>query len=210
MQNSTTRVRHTHSRVNRFMRGLVAATGLVVVAACRGPDPVKGAGPPWLCPGTTACSRELEQIFRDDQVDRTPPVGRELTQAEFLEVGARDLARLKQVKDIYHRNELKQPLDFFHAAVILQHSWDSTSAGDDHLLAHELAIIAFANGVPGAGYLVAASEDRFLQDDLGRRQRFGTQSDPRAPLNVDSVITDSLRARFGVPALEQLKARGRP
>jgi hypothetical protein len=153
-------------------------------------------------------SREIEQLFRADQTDRTPPAdGRQLTQEEFLAVGARDLARLKRAREIYRLNLLASPRDFYHAAVILQHSWDSTTAADDHLLAHELAIIAFAGKVPGAGYLVAASEDRFLQDDLHRRQRFGTQYPPEPGLEAGEGITDSLRARFDVPSLAQLRSR---
>jgi hypothetical protein len=155
-----------------------------------------------------ASSPELEQIFHADQTDRQPPAdGHRLTQAEFLAMGARDLSRLARVKDIYRLNGVVSPLDFFHAATILQHSWDSTSAADDHLLAHEMAIVAFAGKVPGAGYLVAASEDRFLQDDLKRRQRFGTQYPPDPGLEAGEAVTDSLRAKFGVPSLAQLQRR---
>ncbi len=153
-------------------------------------------------------SREVDQLFRADQADRTPPAdGRELTQEEFLAVGARDLERLARVKEMYRLNLLTSPQDFYHAAVILQHSWDSTTAADDHLLAHELAIIAFAGKVPGAGYLVAASEDRFLQDDLHRKQRFGTQYPPDPGLEAGEGVTDSLRARFEVPSLAKLRSR---
>ncbi len=153
-------------------------------------------------------SREIEELFRADQADRTPPAdGRQLTQVEFLAVGARDLVRLSRAKEIYRLNLLTSSLDFYHAAVILQHSWDSTTAGDDHLLAHELAIIAFVGKVPGAGYLVAASEDRFLQDDLHRQQRFGTQYPPDPGLEGGEEVTDSLRARFEVPSLAKLRSR---
>jgi hypothetical protein len=124
-------------------------------------------------------------------------------------VGARDLARLKRVKEIYRLDGLRQPRDFYLAGAILHHSWDSTTAADDHLLAHELAIIAFAGDVPGAGYLVAASEDRFLSDDLGRKQRFGTQYGP-GELILSEGVSDSLRARYGVPELAKLRARARP
>ncbi len=153
-------------------------------------------------------SREVEELFRADQADRTPPAdGPQLTQEAFLAVGARDLVRLRRAKEIYRLSLLTTPLDFFHAAVILQHSWDSTTAADDHLLAHELAIIAFAGKVPGAGYLVAASEDRFLQDDLHRQQRFGTQFPPDSGLEAGEAVTDSLRARFEVPPLAKLRSR---
>jgi len=153
-------------------------------------------------------SAELEQLFRADQTDRSPPAdGHLLTQTEFMAVGARDLVRLKRAKELYRQDQLMSPVDFYHAAVILQHSWDSTTAADDHLLAHELAIVAFAGRVPGAGYLVAASEDRFLQDDLHRKQRFGTQFPPDSGLEAGEAVTDSLRARFEVPSLAQLQSR---
>ena len=153
-------------------------------------------------------SQGVDQLFRADQADRTPRAdGRQLTQEEFLAVGARDLERLARGKELYRRNLLTSPVDFYHAAVILQHSWDSTTAADDHLLAHELAIIAFVGKVPGAGYLVAASEDRFLQDDLRRKQRFGTQYPPDPGLEAGEGVTDSLRARFEVPSLAKLRSR---
>ena len=153
-------------------------------------------------------SREVEELFLADQADRAAPAdGHQLTEAEFLAVGARDLARLRRTKDLYRQNLLTSPRDFYHAAVILQHSWDSTTAADDHLLAHELAILAFVGKVPGAGYLVAASEDRFLQDDLRRKQRFGTQYPPDSGLAAGEGVTDNLRARFGVPSLAELRSR---
>lgn len=177
---------------------MLAALLLLALAGCDS----EGAS------GQRPASREVEQLFRADQADRTPPAdGRQLTQEEFLAVGARDLVRLKRAKEIYRLNLLTSPQDFYHAAVILQHSWDSTTAADDHLLAHELAIVAFAGKVPGAGYLVAASEDRFLQDDLHRKQRFGTQFPPDSGLEAGEGVTDSLRARFDVPSLAELRSR---
>ncbi|MEO8479955.1 MAG: hypothetical protein ABI542_10030 [Gemmatimonadota bacterium] len=153
-------------------------------------------------------SREVEEIFLADQADRTPPAdGHQLSEKEFMAVGGRDLIRLARVKEIYRLNLLTSPHDYFHAAVILQHSWDSTTAADDHLLAHELAIVAFVGNVDGAGYLVAASEDRFLQDDLGRKQRFGTQYPADSALKSGDGVTDSLRARFQVPTLAKLQSR---
>lgn len=136
-----------------------------------------------------------------------PADGHQPTQAEFMAMGARDLKRLARAKELYRLNQLTTPRDFFHAAVILQHSWDSTTAADDHLLAHELAIVAFAGKVDGAGYLVAASEDRFLQDDVHRKQRFGTQFPPDSGLEAGEDVTDSLRARFEVPSLVKLQSR---
>ena len=153
-------------------------------------------------------SRELTRVFQADQADRAPRAdGRMPSDSEFMAVGARDLERLARVKEIYRRNLLSSPQDYYHAAVILQHSWDSTTAADDHLLAHELAIVAYAGDVPHAGYLVAASEDRFLQDDLHRKQRFGTQFPPDSGLEAGQAVTDSLRARYGVLSLAQLQRR---
>lgn len=183
------------------MKSALLLAGLAFVAACSSKTPLNVPGPH---------ASELENIFREDQADRQPPPGgREPTPAEWQAIGARDLARLRRVKEIYRADGLHQPRDFYLVGTILQHSWDSTTAADDHLLAHDLAIIAFAAGVPGAGYLVAASEDRFLTDDLGRTQRFGTQFGG-GPFKVGDAITDSLRARYGVPRLEQLRARARP
>jgi hypothetical protein len=116
---------------------------------------------------------------------------------------------LARLRVIYAAGELATPEDIFCAAMIFQHSIDSTQAATDYLLAHELAITAALAGVADARYLVAASEDRFLES-IGRRQRFGTQWGPDitgklAPDSVDGLVTDWLRAQWGVPTLARLQ-----
>jgi hypothetical protein len=123
-------------------------------------------------------------------------------------VGKRDKARLQRVRELYTGAALQTGEDYWHAAMVLQHSSEAT----DYLLAHELCVVAIAKGFDRAKWLAAASEDRFLQN-IGRSQRFGTQytaSGPNAPYRlapVEDGVTDVLRREFNAPTLVEAKAR---
>ena len=141
-------------------------------------------------------SKELAQMFAEDQGDRTvPPI-------DWDTVRPRDAARLGRVKRFYHGQALKTGMDFYHAAMILQHSPNI----DDYLLAHEFCVVAISQGVEQAKWLAAASEDRFLMN-TGRPQRFGTQYRINKPsggwslYEVGPEVEDSLRSAFNVPPL---------
>src|SRR5262245_13960408 len=91
--------------------------------------------------------------------------------------------------------------------MVLQHG----GAPSDHLLAHELCVVAVGKGEARARWLAAASEDRFLMN-IGRPQRFGTQfqavaGGPFRLYKVDEGVTDGLRKAFNVPTLEESKKR---
>ena len=141
-------------------------------------------------------SDELVRLFTEDQSDRHAET------IDWEEVGPRDVARLARVKQLYRGQKLQSGLDYYHAAMVLQHS----SQGDDYLLAHEFCIAAIAQGVEPAKWLAAASEDRFLTNS-GRLQRFGTQyqvdgSSGRWSLQeVSPEVEDSLRSALNVPSL---------
>lgn len=167
--------------------------------------------PPVVQPASDTANAELLGLCVEDQADRTPRADGTLpTEAEFQQIGVRDQARLNRVRAIYLAGGVQTPRDHMCAATILQHSYLPAVRVDDHLLAHEFAIVAFVHGIDDAGYLVAASEDRLLQDDLGRRQRFGTQFGGDEDLRVSGAVTDALRRQFGVPTLQELRNRGRP
>lgn len=141
-------------------------------------------------------SEELTRLFTEDQADRkTNPI-------DWESVGPRDRARLARVKQLYHGQKLRSGTDYFHAALILQHSGEA----NDHLLAHEFCVVAVGNGVEEAKWLAAASEDRFLQN-IGRLQRFGTQYQVDGPTGLWSLqevspdVEDSLRSALNVPSL---------
>ncbi|HEV8369488.1 MAG TPA: hypothetical protein VGQ39_16150 [Pyrinomonadaceae bacterium] len=148
---------------------------------------------------------ELARLMAEDQADRTPDDAKSI---DWKIVGPRDAARLKRVKELYAQNQLKTGGDYYHAAMILQHS----DVADDFLLAHELCVVAISKGDKRGRWLAAASEDRFLMN-LNRPQRFATQFRCDGPncefylYKVDEAVTDELRRVLDVPSLAEAKAR---
>ena len=141
-------------------------------------------------------SGELARLFTEDQADRmADPIDWEVVQP-------RDKARLARIKQLYRGQKLQTGLDYFHAAMVLQHAHDT----DDYLLAHEFCVVAISKGVERAKWLAAASEDRFLVNS-GRLQRFGTQYQVDSATGrwslqeVGPGVEDSLRSALNVPPL---------
>jgi hypothetical protein len=172
---------------------------------CAAADTARGSTP-------QLANSELEQIFIADQADRNPPDKKPI---DWSIVGPRDLQRRIRVLEMHHAGELKIGIDFFHAAMILQHGHEP----EDFLLCHELCITAvFRYGgeegdwVARAKWLAAASEDRFLQA-IGRKQRFGTQyrtvdPDPTWHLgDIEEGVSDEMRAAWNTPSIAEAKAR---
>ncbi len=147
---------------------------------------------------------ELTRMFQEDQDDRKPG----LHGIDWAQVKPRDDARLARTRELYASGALRTGTDWWHAALILQHS----NEADDYLLAHEMSVAAVVKGEDNAKWLVAATEDRFLMK-IGRKQRFGTQYEPadepgRHQLaSTDSGVTDALRAVLNTPSLAEAKGR---
>src|SRR6267142_913008 len=146
-------------------------------------------------------NEELKRLRDEDQSDRTPPAGKPM---DWAVVSPRDKARLKRVKEIYTQGLLQTANDYDCAALILQHG----EVPEDFLLAHEFWVVVISKGKndPGTLYLAAASEDRFLTN-IGRPQRFGTQSHslnngPIMLYPVDEGVTDELRRLMGGHSLQ--------
>ena len=154
---------------------------------------------------TAADNPELARMYAEDQSDR-----RDAEKIGWEKISERDAARLTRTKAIYRGDGLKTGGDYYHAAMILQHS----HASEDYLLAHELCIVAIGKGEERAKWLAAATEDRFLMD-IGRPQRFGTQYRPEPPgsdgpirlYKVDEGVTDGLRREFKTPSLAEARAK---
>lgn len=109
-------------------------------------------------------SKTLSAIFAEDQKDRKIM---ESDQAyDWDSISIRDEEREKSVRELIETGKLKTGEDYYHAAMILQHGVEP----EDHLLAHDLCIVAIGKGEEKAKWLAAASLDRFLIG-IGREQR---------------------------------------
>lgn len=149
-------------------------------------------------------SAELKTIYDQDQAERTPSPGKVIDWSELM---LKDEARQKRVKELLGAGDLRSGADFYHAAMVLQHADEP----EDHLLAHDLCVIAISKGEQRAKWLAAASLDRFLVG-IARPQRYGTQfrsnhaSRPPKLAPVDPSVPDQVRRELGVPTLEEAKA----
>lgn len=147
----------------------------------------------------------LRELAKEDQDSRT---GKSVTRT--------DEQRIKIVLSLIGSGELKTPEDKFNAALVLQHTpltyCDKqlvSKSPDNYLLAHTLFKIAFEAGYKDAGYLVAASIDRYLSFTEGY-QKYGTnrivnqETGKEELVPIDRKTPDSERAKYGVPPLSTL------
>lgn len=158
---------------------------------------------------------ELKVLYEQDQEDRCE-MKRRLGPRQFGFIGSfaqevvdRDRARLHRVRELIDAGSLTDGIDFFHAALIYQHS----NNPEHHAMAHLLSLQAHALGYKGEEdgpdplWLAAAARDRW-QVNMGLPQDFGTQYTQEAedgkleqhPVNPD--ITDEERAKWHVPPLK--------
>ncbi len=145
----------------------------------------------WAMPPQSDFSAELKRMYEQDQAERRE--GRLSPQ--------RDRERLERVRKLLLEGALASPEDYFHAAMIFQHSADRT--GRDHLLAHVLATAAAMDGYERARWLSGAALDRFL-DFNGQEQFFGTQFQKDddglwKPGAWDEHRTEAIRQQFKMP-----------
>jgi hypothetical protein len=154
---------------------------------------------------SAADNPELARMYAEDQSDR-----KDAEKIGWEKVSQRDEARLARANALYRADALKTGADYYHAAMILQHSHEAA----DYLLAHELCVVAIGKGEERAKWLAAATEDRFFME-IGRPQRFGTQYRPDPPhsngpvrlYKVDEGVTDGLRREFKAPSLAEARAK---
>lgn len=149
-------------------------------------------------------NKELADLYAEDQSDRLLPSGEQIN---WTVVAPRDAARLARVKEMCEEQALQTGVDYYHAAMVLQHAHEP----EDYLLAHELCIIAISKGNERAKWLAAASEDRYLMN-TGRPQRFGTQYCMDKPggnyslYEVAPGLSDWMRRAFNCPSLSEAQA----
>lgn len=118
----------------------------------------------------------------------------------------RDAARRARVKELVEGECLNTADDYFHAALLFQHSMEA----EDNDLAHALAKQAAELGHRRGRWLAAATLDRSLVH-RGEPQKYGTQYhavDGRWELkSVDLETTDEERAAWDVLPLQEAIAR---
>ena len=143
-------------------------------------------------------NRELLALFVEDQEDRRGEL-----RAGLLE---RDRTRRQKVDELIAANAMKEPEDFFHAAMVFQHG----ETLEDYRRAYELAKRGAELGHRGARWLAAAAYDRWLMRQ-GKPQKYGTQyvsEGERWRLwDVDPATTDAERSEWNVPPLAEALRR---
>jgi hypothetical protein len=142
----------------------------------------------------------MTRMFENDQAER------EAASPINLKALARaDAHRRRAVTAMLHRGELHTGLDYLHAAFIFQHG----DQPHDFLLAHALALSALAKGQTDAGWIAAATLDRYLQSE-NRPQIYGTQfRDGRQDPFDEDLIPDTLRLVLGVPGIADQRVPSR-
>lgn len=150
---------------------------------------------------------ELAKIYRMDQEERKywKEWGKTIP---LKDVGKRDAERLATVLKMIEDNKLQVGIDYYHAAMVLQHS----SKVEHYKLANELCGKAIKNGEERAKWLYAATLDRYLINSGSKYQKFGTQYKKNQKglwklCPIDPKTTDKVRAKYNVASLENLKAR---
>jgi hypothetical protein len=147
---------------------------------------------------------ELARLYEEDQADRAGT----LKDTDWAAVEKRDAERRGRVLEIMEKGGARQAGDYYHAAMVFQHSVKP----EDHDLAHAwcLEALKLDPGLSKARWLAAASKDRALMW-RGKPQLYGTQFkkvDGKWILwEVDPSITDEERAKWGVPPLSVAKER---
>jgi hypothetical protein len=151
----------------------------------------------------------LSAIYAADQADRQPNVPRNERKIDWPAVKLRDAERQKQTRELLRTGGLKSAEDYYHAAVVFQHS-DTDSDID---LAHALAVIsATLDPTPEEPrYMSAATWDRYLTRK-GKPQWYGTQfkrddTGKWVLLPVEpGAVYDNERRRLAVSTLAESQA----
>ena len=173
---------------------LFAFVFLVLTLAAGAQTPAPEAGP----------NPELARLYQEDQGDRAGT----LKDTDWAAVEKRDAERRQRVLEIMEKGGARQAADYYHAAMVFQHSVKPED--HDHAHAWCLEALKLDPGHAKARWLAAASKDRALMW-RGKPQLYGTQFkrvDGKWILwEVDPSITDEERAKWGVPPLSVARER---
>ena len=141
---------------------------------------------------------DMARIFAADQTDRSGAA------IDWTVVAPADARRRAETKALLDGGALTTAADYGRAAFVFQHG----TTPDDFLLAHSLAVIAGLKGEPDAGFIAAATLDRYLVS-IGRPQIYGTQFNGRPDGGVTqepydrSLISDALRRELAIKSLAE-------
>lgn len=147
---------------------------------------------------------ELQRLFDADQNARRDP------NMSWDEIDTLDEANRAEVLAMLARGEIKTGLDYFQAAVIMQHG----ESAEDIRLAHSFATLSSQLGYERATWMQAASWDRLLMY-FEQPQWYGTQftidDDGQWHLYEvqEGAVSDEQRAEWRVPSLSESKERAR-
>jgi hypothetical protein len=168
---------------------------------------------PWLAVAFLLCAAPnllgqnpaLKALFDEDVAFRTGS-----------KVDRSDDDRIKLVLELLAKGAAQTPEDKYHASLVLQHTPLDfcekrlvSKSPYNYLLAHYLARQAYEAGYKDAGYLVAATIDRYLSFTEGH-QKYGTnrifnqKTGKEELVPIDRRVPDSERAKYGVPPLATL------
>lgn len=150
-----------------------------------------------------ADNMELAEIYENDQNDRRT------AEIDWSIVGERDALRQERVHELLDSGLVKSSKDYYHAAMIFQHGWDSIAYGMAvKLMRKSIELDSNANK-----WLLAASIDRDLLS-RNKPQIYGTQfrrqsmDQPWEQSPMDTTqITDAERIEYGVETLAEQKAK---
>ena len=144
--------------------------------------------------------KELLDMFNADQQIRHS-INAENMREKLKEMSELDKRHKPRLLEITKSGQLKTKYDYFRASVMFQHQTGGSQ------VALELALASMKLGCPEAPGMVARAYDRFLFEDLGRGQRFGTQRGPDRKLrpldNGNVPVTDTLRKIMDIPPLAE-------
>jgi hypothetical protein len=150
---------------------------------------------------TRVASSQMLTLFEADQAARPLPIN---TDPQTIQI--EDTRRRDDVLSYLQSGEIQSTQDLIYAAFIFQHG----DCPEHYLYANRLAQIALGAGDPEAGWIYAATLDRYLMS-LGKPQKFGTQymgtGEDFRLYPVDPSTTDEERAQYNVPPLSEALER---
>ena len=157
-------------------------------------------------PNLPDVNSQILQLVIQDQWDRGNDMfsGKQVKVPTNLNVAERDEQRHAEVRKILAEGKINSGKEYFFAALIFQHS----SAPEDLMFAHMLAVTAVAKGNAGAKWMAAATLDRYLWS-IKQSQIFGTQfqmgTDEKWTMEPydRTTVSDSIRSTWCVVPLKE-------